>query len=175
MAVQSKYNITEIDMLLDGRYHSPIQDLVGNDYTIGSRLSMTADNEYTFLCNGSIRNFKSFPDHITNIWNTSTNIATFPDFMNTVEIVANVSFNFAPSAAAAGILTLTPYVNEDTPIAIKNYTASFKAIDNRYTILATFYTGDDTGFDVKNKGVFFTISSSANGEMYNPSIEIYRT
>lgn len=175
MVVKSKYTINEIDMILDGRYHSPIQDVVGNDYTTGSRLSMTAEEEYIFTCNGLLRNFKSLPDHIDNIWNTSTSIAVFPDFMNTVEMVANVSFNFNPSVASAGILTLTPYVNEDTPIPIKNYTANFKATDNRYTILATFYTGSDVGFDVKNKGVFFKIHASANGEMYDPSIEIYRT
>lgn len=172
---QLPYSAAQIEKILDGRFHSPIQDVVGTNYTTGSRLAMSAATEYDFICNGATRNYMSFPDHITNIWNTSTNIATFPEFMNTVEMVANVSFNFDPTVAAAGVLTLRVYVNETVPLVMKQYTAAYKNADERYTVLATFYTGDDTGFDVKNKGVKFTIEASGAGELYDPSIEIYRT
>ena len=45
-----------------------------------------------------------------------------------------------------------------------------------YTILATWYTGDDPSFDVKNIGVEFTIEASGSGVVSQTnSIEIYRT
>lgn len=172
---QIPYTTAEFIKIVQGREHSPIQDIVGNDYTDVSRLTVLADTEYDFICNGSIRNFKIFPEHVTNIWDTSTNKATFAELVNTPEIVANVQFNFDPSAASAGILTLKVYVNEDIPLLMKSYTIGYKAVDNRYTILATFYAGDAVGFDVKNKGVCFKIESTANGELYDPAIEIYRT
>ena len=175
MAYQLPFTGAEVQKILDGRYHSPIHDIVGDDWTVGVPLAVSATTEYTFMCNGNTRNFKNLPDHITNIWNTSTGIATFEDFLDTPEMVSNVQFTFDPSVASAGILTLRVYVNETVPLVVKEYTVPYKASTERYTILATFYIGDSTGFDVKNKGVFFTVEATGAGSLYEPSIEIYRT
>lgn len=169
------FSASDINKVLNGRYHSPIQDVVGDNYVTGSRLTMVASTEYPFVCNGAVRNAKVLPAHITNIWDTTLNKATFPDFLNTPEIVANLGFEFDPAVAAAGLMTIRVYVNETVPILIKSITDDFKAIPERLNGLLTFYAGAETGFDVKNKGVIFTIESSANGEMYDPSIELYRT
>jgi len=175
MAVQLPFTAATIVKILDGRLHSPIQDIVGDDYTIGDPLVMSATTEYDFECNGNTRTFEVFPDHITGIWNTSTNVATFSEFQNTPEIVANVQFTFDPSAAAAGIITIRSYVNETVPIIMKEVTIPYKALVEKYNTLITFYAGDTTGFDVKNKGVFFTVEVSGAGSLYNTAIELYRT
>jgi hypothetical protein len=165
----------EVEKVLDGRYHSAIQDCVGDDYTIGVPLVMTGGTEYPFTVNCNSRDFKVFPAHITNIWNSTTNIATFSEFLNTPEMVANVSFVFDPAISAAGKITISLYVNETVPILIKETTINYKASPEKVTGILTFYAGDAVGFDVKNKGVFFRVTSDANGDLYDPSIEIYRT
>ena len=172
---QLKYNTSDINKILDGRYHSPIQDVVGSDWTVGSPLALLAETPVVFQCNGAIRNKKTFPDHITNIWNTSTNIATFSEFLNTPEIVANVNMTLDPSASSEGILTTSVWVNEDVPILIKSTNVHFKGDIEKVTALLTFYAGEETGFDVKNKGVFFTVESSLGTLAYDMSVEIYRT
>ena len=166
---------TTLTKVLDGRLHSPIQDIVGDNYTIGVPLAMSVDTEYDFECNGNTRMFEVLPDHITEMWNTTTNIATFSEFLNTPEIVANVQFVFDPTIAAAGIITVRSYVNETSPIVMKEVTVPYKALVENYNLLITFYAGDVTGFDVKNKGVYFTVESSGAGDLYNTAIELYRT
>lgn len=175
MSYQLDFTGSDINKIIDGRYHSPIQDCVGDNYPIGTPLAMDASTEYDFECNCNTRDFSVFPDHITNIWNGTTNIATFGEFLNTPEIVANIQFTFDPSIAAAGNLTIRAYVNETTPLIIKDVLIPFKATATKSTALITFYAGDAIGFDVKNKGVYFTIESSASGILYDTAIEIYRT
>lgn len=165
----------EVEKVIDGRFHSPIADCVGNDYTVGSPLAMSADTEYSFICNCAVREFEVLPDHITSIWNKTTNIATFQDFLNTPVIVFTIRFKFGPTVAAAGIVTINPYVNETVPIKFKPVSVPYKASLTDVSALVTIYTGIETGFDVKNKGVFFKFESTGAGNMYDPQIEIYRT
>lgn len=172
---QLNYTTAEIQKLLDETYHTAIQDVVGDNYTSGVPLVMTGGQSYAFACNGNTRNYKNLPTHVTNIWNTATNVATFAQFLNTPEIVANVQFAFTPSSANAGTITLDVYVNEDVPILMKSYTITYKGSAQRYTILSTFYAGAATGFDVKNKGVIFKLTASGNGSLYDTAIEIYKT
>lgn len=161
--------------VLDGRLYSPIQDVVGDNYTTSSRLSMTAGVEYPFVCNGNVREFKNFPSHITNIWDKVNNKATFAEFEDTPEMVANVSFIIDPLVSAQGVVTVRVYVDETVALEFKSDNKVFKGSSEKITSLLTFYTGSETGFDVKNKGVKFTVESSANAELFDPSIEIYRT
>lgn len=175
MAKTIPFTAADIIKVIDGRYHSPVQDVVGDNYTLASPLATAGGVEENFVCNGNTRNFSVFPAHVTNIWNTTTNIATFGEFLNTPEMVANVQFTFDPSVAAAGIITVRAYVNETVPLLIKEVNLPYKATATDGTALITFYAGDATGFDVKNKGVFFTIESGAAGDLYDFSIELYRT
>lgn len=175
MSYLLNYTGDEIAKCLEGSYHNPIQDVVGDNYTSGSPLAMTGGVEYDFVCNGNTREFTSFPSYITNIWNTTTNIATFPDFINTQMMQADISFTFDPSTATAGNIYVKVYVNETVPILISQKSQKYKSTPEPVTITLTFYTGDETGFDVKNKGVFFKVESDANGDLYDTSIKIYRT
>lgn len=154
---------------------TPIQDCVGNNYTNASPLVMTANTEYPFVCNGALRNKKYLPPHITNIWNTSLNKATFSTFVNIPEIVSNVQFSFAPSNSQPGNMTVNVYVNESSPILMKSYTVPYKGSAQRYTVVTTFYADSEVGFDVKNKGVIFKITASSGGNLYDTAIEIYKT
>lgn len=165
----------QINSTLNGRYYNPIEDIVGDNYSSGSPLSMSASTEYDFVCNGNTRLYQNFPSHITHIWNTSTNIAVFDEFLDTPEMVANVSFYWSPASANAGTIIVDCYVNETVPILIKEAIVNYKATAGKITAIITFYAGDTAGFDVKNKGVFFKITPSSAGDFYDPSLEIYRT
>ena len=71
------FTTAEITKILDGRLHSPIQDVVDSVDTSISKKTIAADTQYTFTSDGLVRNHKVLPSHITNIWNTTTDIATF--------------------------------------------------------------------------------------------------
>lgn len=164
-----------VEKILDGRYHNPIHDVSGDDYTVGSPLTVNASTEYSFTCNGNVRNFTEFPSHITSLWNTSTNLFLCPDFLDTPVLVFTVRFKFDPDVAAPGTITVNPYVNETVPVKFKPVNVPYKATITDVSALVTIYLGEETGFDVKNKGVFFKFESTGAGVMYDPSIEIYRT
>ena len=173
------YQITQtgamLQKVINENEHTPIQDIVGNNYTTSSRLSMTANTEYNFVCNGVVRNNLSLPIHISKLWDTTTNLGVFTDLVNTKMIVATPKFIFAPSTASAGFITVRAYVNETVPIEIDAKVVDYKAVAETVSQLLTFYTGNATGFDVKNKGVFFTVEADQNGELYDTSLVIYQT
>jgi len=175
MAIQLDFSADEINKTIGGRLYSPIQDVVGTDYTVGIPLTMTGGSEYPFACNGVTRNFKNLPSHITNMWDTVSNKTVLNEFLDTPEIVANLSFMIDPAASKEGIVTISAYVNETVPLLIKSINVHFKGDIEKLTGLLTFYTGSETGFDIKNKGVIFTVESSLGAEIYDTSIEIYRT
>lgn len=175
MAYYLPYTGSTLNKILDEQYITPLQDVLGDNYTVGSPLAMLADTEYDFVCNGATRNFQNLPNHVTSLWDTSSNICIPSDLLDTPVLVFTVRFVFDPTVAAAGIVTLNPYVNETVPIKFKPVQVSYKASAAQVSALVTIYLGSDTGFDVKNKGVFFKIESTGAGNMYDPSIEIYRT
>ena len=175
MAYFSKFTGNQIDTILDEQYKSPLQDVIGDDYTTSSRLSMVAGTEYSFVCNGNVRNFTNLPDHVTSLWHTTNNICVPSELLDTPVLVFTVRFTFNPTVAAAGIVTLHPYVNETVPVEFKPVNVPYKASEARVSALVTIYLGEETGFDVKNKGVFFKVSTSGAGELYDPNIEIYKT
>lgn len=172
---QLNFYTSDIEKILDGRLHSPIQDCVGDNYTIGSPMTVLANTEYPFECNAATRNYKVFPSHITNIWDETLNVATFEDFLNTPEIVATPSFTFNPTVSANGNITVRMYINETVPVLLRTTTTNYKAIAEEVFSLFTFYAGEESGYDIKNKGVYFTFESEFAGELYDTSIEIYRT
>lgn len=164
-----------LQKIINESEHTPIQDVVGDNYTSGSPLAITANTEYTFTCNGNTRNFKSFPSHITNFWNTVTNIGSFSELVDTKMIVATPKFVFSPSTASAGKITVRVYVNDTVPKVLDAKIVDYKAVASKVSQLLTFYTGTEAGYDVKNDGVFFTVEADQNGDLYDTSIIIYRT
>ena len=175
MTQKLKFSVDELNKITDGRLHSPIQDVVGADYSSVAKLAVSADTEYLFECDGSIRNFKVLPDHITNMWNIIDSKATFEDFLNTPEIVANIQFKFDPTSASGGLVSVHAYINEPVPVLIKTVTVPFKGEETNVQALLTFYTGEESGYDLKNKGVIFKFESTLAGQYWDPKIEIYRT
>ena len=151
MAIQLDFSADEINKTIGGRLYSPIQDVVGNNYTSAATLPLLPNTEVNFLCNGAIRNFKNLPSHITNMWDTVNNKTVLTEFQDTPEIVANVSFMIDPSASSEGIVTISAYVNEAVPLLIKSTNVHFKGITEKLTGLLTFYAGSETGFDNKTK------------------------
>jgi hypothetical protein len=172
---QLPFTGAQIQKILDEQYMTPLQDVTGDDYTVGAPLAVSASTEYDFTCNGNIRNFTNLPAHVTSLWNTSTSICLGAELLDTPVLVLTVRFKFDPTVAAAGNITVNPYVNETVPIKFKPVTVPYKATLTAVSALVTIYLGDETGFDVKNKGIFFKFESTGAGEMYDPSIEIYRT
>lgn len=172
---QLNFTTDEVNKTIDGRLNSPVQDVVGDNYPSGSPLAMSADTEYTFACNGNDRNFPNFPAHITNMWDTTNNKTALSEFQDTPQIVCSVQFTFAPNVAAAGEITIQPYVDETSPIPFKAVTVPYKKDASRVNGLVTFYAGSEAGFDIKNKGVYFKIKASGAGSAYDMAIELYRT
>ena len=170
-----KFTANQIDQILDEQYKTPLQDVSGDNYTSGSPLAMSADTEYDFVCNGNVRNFTNFPEHVTSLWDTTNDICVPDELLDTPVLVFTVRFKFDPTVAAAGTITVNPYVNETVPIKFKPVTVPYKATLTDVSALVTIYLGEETGFDVKNKGVFFKFEASGAGDMYDSSIEIYRT
>ncbi len=169
------YDGETLKKILDEALHPPIEDIVWNNYTAWSSLSMSAGTKYDFVCNWATRRLKSFPWHVLKMRDASTNIATFEEILNLKMIVFTVKFIFNPSSSSAWIVTLTPYVNESVPIAFEVVQVPYKAVTSEVSALVTIYTWDETWFDVKNKGVFFKVEATGVGELYDPSIKIYKT
>ena len=165
----------QLNKIINGRHHSPIQDVVGDDYTEASKFTMTAGVASPFLCNGNVRNFKVLPSHVTNMWSTSENKCLFTELDNTPMMVVDMSFMFLPGTASAGHITISAYIDDATSSLITSILIPYKSSLTRASALLTFYLGSDAAFNVKGKGVKFTVQSDSNGEGYDPSIKIYRT
>jgi hypothetical protein len=177
MTYFSKFSGADIDKILDGRLHSPIQDVIGDNWTStpGEELIMAAGQKYRFRCNGNIRNKLILPEHLTAMWDTDADITTFSDMLNTPMMVFSLGGFFIPDTASEGLFTATSYVNETTPIPFKPRSTAFKSTPSEVSVSPFIYTGDDVGFDVKNKGVYFEIEVSKSGKFHTPAIELYRT
>ena len=121
MAHTSKYTGTQIDNLLDGRYHNFIQSIQDTLHTVGSPQVITADTPVKYTNNGGIPVKVIAPDYITSRWDTTNNKIAFPEEMNTPVYVGEVGFTFDPSVAAEGTATIKVYIDDDTPKLIKTY------------------------------------------------------
>lgn len=175
MAIILKYDAATIDKILDGRYHSPIEDIAGDNYTEISPLTITGGNTEQYVCNNNIREFSSFPAHVSKMWDTANNKAIFAELLDTPMIVGVPSFIWKPASSTDGKITVGVYVNETSPILIEEQTLNYKGTARRVSPLFTFYIGEDAGFDVKNKGVIYRITPDTTGDLYLPIIKHYRT
>ena len=173
MAYQLNITGNTLSKLIDSYYHPPHQDVVDGLHTVSSPQSITGGAETTFTNNGSVRNYSALPDHITNIWNTSTNVAAFSEEMNEPIYVARLELTIDP--ATVGNFDFKMYVNDSSPKLIQTVTVPYKNAIGRISAIFTFYLGTETGYDVKNDGVYFTITPSGNADIYDKTILLYRT
>lgn len=173
MAHQLNVSGTALDKLLDSSEHPAWQDVVDGLHTSSSPQEITGGSETTFTNNGSVRNETSFPDHITELWDTTNSIAHFEEELNAPVYVARLEFTIDPQAT--GTVDFKMYVNDDTPKLLQTTTVSYKNAIDRVSSLFTFYLGDAAGYDVKNDGVYFTITPSSDVDIYDKTLLIYRT
>lgn len=165
----------ELKKVIMGRYYSFRQDIHDSQHTSGSPQAISAGTPVRFTNDTLTRNDVVSPYYITSRWNTTDNKVAFPEEIDSPTYVAEIGFVFDPSVAAAGDITLTVWIDDDTPKDIKVYTAKYKAVAEKQSIIATWYLGDDAGFDAKNDGVYFELEFEGAGDLYNKTLVIYRT
>lgn len=165
---------TDIKKVIDSQYHPPHHDCSDDAYTTGSRQSVNASTEYDFEVNCAFEN-SVFPDHITKLWDPVTNMCDFSEEMNTPKYVARLQLTFEPTTANAGIMEFRAYINDATPKLIQTIRVPFKATESRMEALFAFYVGSETGYDMKNDGLYFTYECSLAGEVWDRGILVYRT
>ncbi|MHA1447969.1 MAG: hypothetical protein ACTSP4_00915 [Candidatus Hodarchaeales archaeon] len=164
-----------VNKVIDTQANTPHHDCGDNAFTTGSRQSVTGSTEYDFESNCLSFEDKNFPAHMTRLWDVIDNKAVFDEELDTPPYVSRVQLNFDPSVAAAGFMDINMYVNETVPILMATIRIPYKASDTRISVNFTFYIGDTTGYDIKNKGLIFKYKPDANGEVYDRGILVYRT
>lgn len=166
---------TEVTNILDGRYHSFIQDIADSEHTIGDPQDIDADTEYLFTIDALARNFVIAPDYMTDRWDAVNSKIAPSTEMNTPTYVADIGFTFAPTVSAAGTVTVRMYIDDASPKQIRSYQFSFKGTPENVNQIMTWYLGTDAGYDAKNDGVYITVEFSAAGELYSKTAVIYHT
>ena len=170
------FSTVEINNILSENAYRFKQDIAGDNYSLGSPLSIAAGTVYNFVCNGNTRNYKVSASHITNEWDTVNNKMVFNSFLDTPMFVVQPNFTFSPSSATQGVMTFSLYVNETVPLLIDSSSVVFKGTaPEKLTGLITFYIGSETGFDIKNKGIIIKFSSTVAGDVYNMTLKQYHT
>lgn len=172
----AQYTRVEVDKILDGRLHSFIESIADTTHTSVSPQAITAGVEYRYTNDKGQINKQIHPDYLEGqTWDSTNNKQTFEDELNTPVYVMDLKFTFDPSVSASGIVTIKAYIDEDTPFLISSSTAPYKGSPEQISKLIDFYIGDDTGYDTKNNGVYFTLTFDANGDLYDKSHKLYRT
>ena len=170
-----KFTTTEIEQVLDGRLNSFRQDIADNQHLVGSPQAVLANTEYRLTIDGLNRNSIVAPTYITSSWDTVNNKIAFPEELDSPTYVADMAFTFHPTVSAAGFATIRLYIDDAVPKLIKTYLHDFKSVAATMNILATWYLGNDVGYDAKNDGIYITVSFEAAGNLYNKGSVFYRT
>ena len=174
---QLTFTTAEVEKLLDGRYNNFRQ-------IVSHSVSVAVDNtdEFVLPING-LGTFASVvsPDYITSRWDGTNYKFAIPEELDSPNYSAVVSFIFDPDVAAVGEGTLRAYIIGDTvpTPATDNiiYADGFdyKAAPEYVTRNISFFLGSDTGYDAKNKGVYFTIQLDKTGDLTQIYADIHRT
>ena len=153
------------------------------DVTGSNSISIAvADTEYLFANNGATRNAVSSPAYMTDRWDTTNYKMTAVSEYDHPTYVGDIGFIWTPDASSEGHYHIRVYIDESgtrnfaTDPLIRTYTGTYKgaAAEPRNTI-ATWYWGDETGYDAKNNGVYFTVEFEHTGDITSPSTVIYNT
>lgn len=162
-----------LDNLLATSQHPAWQDAVDSADTSVSPQILSSGLEQDFNVDGLVRNETSFPSHITQLYNPATGVAKFSEEIDSPLYVIRVSCTIDP--ASQGELTFKLNVNDAVPKALQTSTVNFKNAMTVKSAIFTFYLGSEVGYDVKNDGVFISVVSDVNADIYDKSILIYRT
>ena len=163
--------------MIDRQINPFRQDVVGDN-----SIAITANTEALFVINGAARNVSQGPEYMTNRWSTSSSTMTASTEHDGPTYVGDLGFVWTPSASAEGLAMIRVYINTSgtqtfaTDPEIRNYVVSYKGVSaiNR-NVVATWYWGDEAGYDAKNDGIYFTIEFEHDGTVSSPSAVIYNT
>jgi len=169
-----KFSSEDVEKLLDGRYHSFIQDIHDTVHTIGSPQSITGGNPVLYTNNGGIPIITIAPTYITSRWNVTDNKIAFPDELNTPYYEAEIGFTFDPTAASEGLFTLRVYIDDATPKLIRTVVGSYKKDPEPHSVSVKWYLGNAVGYDAKNDGVYFELEFGGDGILYDKTLIIKR-
>tara|TARA_Y100000310_G_scaffold303578_1_gene342052 strand:- start:726 stop:1262 length:537 start_codon:yes stop_codon:yes gene_type:complete len=168
----------EVQDMMDRNMAPFRQDIVGsNTISIAS-----ADTEYLYVNNGATRNAVSSPSYMTDRWDTTNNKMTAITEYDHPTYVGDIGFVWTPDASNEGTYFIRVYIDESgtrnfaTDPIIRTYTGAYKgASATPRNTITTWYWGDETGYDAKNNGVYYTIEFEHTGDVTAPSTVIYNT
>jgi len=181
MAYQLNITGDELKKAVNLRVTPPTQDIVNGNYTDAAPLAVTAGTEYrlTFDDTNLARNFTNgFNTNtgITTMYDFTEDVAIYSDFVDTPTIVALPNLYFKPTAANAGECIIRMYVNETSPIQHDQATVSYQgAIYDKMGDLFSYYLGDEVGYQIKSKGIYFTFEFSHDGDVKDMGLFHYLT
>ncbi len=174
---QLTQTFTQVQHMMD-RMMTPFrQDVVGDN-----SIEITGGAEALLAVDGDARNNSTGPAYFTDRWDTTNNKMTAVTEYDGPTYVADIGLVWAPDSSNAGTLTIRVYIdtsgtrNFATDPLIRSYTKSYKgSADLPINELATWYWGEEAGYDAKNDGVYFTVEFEHNGDVTSPSLIIYNT
>lgn len=181
MAYQLNITGNTLRKLVNYRYTPPSQDIVDGVYTDSSPRSITAGTEYKLVFDDTnlAREFTNgFNDYtgITTMYDFTNNVTSYGEFLDTQTVVSLPNCYFQPSSANAGECIIRMYVNEDTPIQMDQAIVGYQGLSyEKMGDLFSYYLGSETGYDVKNKGVYFTFEFEHSGNMKDMGLFHYLT
>lgn len=174
-----KFTTATIESVIDGRLNSFRQDI--SDNNIPTPPSVTGGQEFVLVNNGANHNTVGSPAYITSRWDVVDNKIAFPEELDAPTYVVEMGFLFTPSGGSEGSVVLRVYIDTSgtqdfaTDPLIRTVPQSYKGATSIAGLLTTWYLGEESGYDAKNDGVYFTLEFSTDGEISNKSMVIYRT
>ena len=163
------------------RLTPPTCDLVSNQYTNAAPLSIVAGTEYRMnfdLANlaRSFNNGFNANTGITRMYDFVNHVSIFDEFNDTPTIVSLPNVYFKPSTASKGECLISCYVNETVPILHDQAIVGFQGtIYEKMGDLFSFYLGNEVGYQLKSKGVYFTFIFDHNGQAKDFALNQYLT
>lgn len=170
----SLYNTTEADFATALRLSPPIEDIVDSTYSSSNKLAVESGTEYRLSIGSTARHFKGgFNDNtgVTMMFDITNDKAVYSEIYDTPIIDALPSCIFQPSSASAGECIIRAYVDENSPILHDQAIVGYKGNSpEKMGDIFKYYLGSEAGYDLKNKGIYFTFEFDHNGLLWDMSL-----
>jgi len=168
---------TQVDDMMDRGLNPFRQDVVGSN-----TIAISAGVETLFVNNGLARNETSGPTYMVDRYDAVNNKMTAVSEYDSPTYVGDIGLVWTPTASAEGLAVVRVYIDTSgtqdfsTDPEIRTYQLSYKgALALTRNIVATWYWGEEAGYDAKNDGVYFTLEFEHAGNVTNPSTVFYNT
>jgi len=175
---QLTQTFAEVQDMMDRQMTPFRQDIVGTN-----SIEITGGTETLWVNNGLARNAVSAPAYMTDRWSTSNSKMTAITEYDHPTYVSDTGLIFTPDTPnSKGLVTLRIYIDESgtrnfgTDPIIRTYQSDYDSgVTNNVGVISTWYWGEETGYDAKNNGVYFTVEFEHTGDVTSPSTIIYNT